>query len=192
MNMKKDRVADKGVATVYETYSGMVDVADIEHGNSFKELCRPCPTYGRNFACPPHSPSFLEFAGKAGRARVICVRVPQPDAGCAATDERIVEVFREAGNILTEMLLAYCASGHRIAGSGRCRVCEQCAGESGQDACRRTEDRIYSLESLGVNVVALTKRSCGIDLQWASGDRKTEFIAAVGAVFFEEGDLSSV
>jgi predicted metal-binding protein len=184
MDMTAGGVADKGAETVHETYSGMVDVADIEHSSSFKELCRQCPTYGRNFGCPPHSPSFPEFAGRATRARVICVRLPRPDAG-AATDGKIVETFREAGDILTEMLLAYRASGHRIAGSGPCRVCDECAGESGRDACMRTDDRIYSLESLGVNVVALAETACGIDIEWASGPRKTGFIAAVGAVFFE-------
>lgn len=192
MNMTTTRTDDKRCSTVHEEYSGMLDVADIEHGTAFKELCRPCPTYGRNLACPPHSPSFQHFIGEAALARVICVRVPQPHAGAAATDEKIVEIFREAGNILNEVLLAYRASGHRIAGSGPCRMCAQCAGESGRNACRRMDERIYSLESLGVNVAALTKRACGIDLQWASGSRKAAFISAVGAAFFEKGDLSSV
>jgi predicted metal-binding protein len=189
--MKTDRIADRDGAGAYETYSGIVNVAEIEHGSGFKELCRPCPTYGRNLACPPHSPSFEEFAGSAVAARVICVRLPQPDAGCKAADRKTEEAFREAGDILKGMLLEYRAAGRRIAGAGPCRSCAQCAGENGQDACRRTDDRIYSLESLGVNVVALSRRACGIDIEWASGSRKTAFIAAVGAVFFEKGDLPS-
>ncbi len=192
MNMTVTLDAHKHPGTGYEKHTGMVDVADIEHGSGFKELCRPCPTYGRNFACPPHSPSFQEFAGNAARAEVICVRVARPDAGRAATGEEIAEVFREAGSVLTEVLLAYRASGHRIAGSGPCLVCGQCACESGQETCRRTDERIYSLESLGVNVIALARAACGIDIEWASGPRKTAFITAVGAVFFEEGDLSSL
>lgn len=187
MITRTEKAVERGIA--HEKHSGIVDVADIEHGNSFKELCRDCPTYGKNLACPPHSPSFLEFAGKAIRAEVICVRVPRPDG---AKDEKVVEIFREAGDILNRMLLAYRASGHRIAGSGPCRVCEQCAGESGQETCRRTDDRVYSLESLGVNVVALAKAACTIDIEWASGSGKTAFISAVGAVFFERENLSSV
>lgn len=45
------------------------------------------------------------------------------------------------------------------------------------------DERIYSLESLGVNVVALVNKSLDISLDWSSNEITASFVCAVGAVF---------
>lgn len=191
MNKKVTGRTGDGVAAAYETYRGIVDMADIEYGRAFKEACRACPTYGKNFACPPHSPFFPEFVGRATRAEVICIRLPLAKVDAPSAEEEIKETFRKAGRILSEILLHNRERGLLVAGSGPCRACDLCAAEAGEDRCRNADGRIYSLESLGVNVIALAKRACGIELQWATGSRAGELVSAVGAVFFDEAALSS-
>ncbi len=67
-------------------------------------------------------------------------------------------------------------------GSGPCRFCAECAAEKGKGECLFPDKRIYSLESLGVNVVALVRESMGFDLDWSGTADASGYVSAVGAV----------
>jgi predicted metal-binding protein len=168
----RTHVWPNGDRLAYEHYEGTVPVADVVHAPSYKDNCSHCPTRGRNFACPPHSPTFESYASDVESLRVICVRRPikGPDAARAA--------FAEARKLLFAELDEWRARGSRVLGSGECLACETCAASVGGDACVDPQMRTYSLESLGVNVSALVQSALGLRLEW----EMRRFVCSVGAV----------
>ena len=96
-------------------------------------------------------------------------------------------VHREAGRLLAGELSQYLKQGHKVAGAGFCRSCPACAAESGEVVCRNPDERIFSLEAMGVNVDALLKKSFGFGLEWTRGDEKASYLCVPGAVLYDEG-----
>jgi len=175
---------DTGCIFIYERHECEVVVAEIEHGNKYKFLCEACPKYGKNLACPPYSPSFLQYIKDAKKAEVICLRLPTEYFTHPIAEERYRACFRMAKNLLTGELLKYRREGYFVAGSGTCVACERCIVEDGDQKCKRPGERIYSLESLGINVISFVKKCFNIDLDWNSDVYTADFVSAVGAVFF--------
>ena len=70
-----------------------------------------------------------------------------------------------------------------MAGCGACFACEECSAEIGEESCKLPDKRIYSLESLGVNVTALVKKCFDLDFEWTVDEHAADFVCGVGAVF---------
>lgn len=172
-----------GRRMVYERYSCSMAISAFEHSDKFKLLCSGCPKHGRNLSCPPHSPSFPAHVQVATEARVVCVRLPQDYFDDLPPKDRYHACFRQASRLLLTVLDDYRREGSPVAGSGPCITCEKCSIEEGLEVCRNPEGRIYSLESLGVDVIGLLKRSFDLDLEWNSPERNAPFVCAVGAAF---------
>jgi len=158
-------------------------VAAFVHGPEVREACGACPHVGRNLACPPHSPSFREAVGGAVSARVILVRAPLASLAALPPGEGAREGFRRARRLLVAELLAERARGRTVLGSGPCLACDPCAARAGSLSCARPEERLYSLESTGVDVLELVRACFGLELEWAREGRQPDFVSAVGAVF---------
>ena len=45
------------------------------------------------------------------------------------------------------------------------------------------KQKIYSLESLGVNLITLTKMCFDFDLEWSANEHAADFICSIGAIF---------
>jgi len=176
-------VDDSGDVLCYERHEVLLSLSDFDHGAKYKVACEACPRHGRNLACPPYSPLFADYVAGTVSARVICLRLPTEYGGGEAGEERARAAFRRVRRLLTRELLEYRGRGHLIAGSGTCPACERCAAEDGGAECVRPEERVYSLESLGVNLVALARDHLAVDLEWSGADRCADFVCAVGAVF---------
>jgi predicted metal-binding protein len=159
-------------------------VEQIEHGPDKKALCNACPNFNRNLACPPFSPVFADYIAPARMARVICLRLPLSQFQEHSAEERARAAFRLGSDRLAGLLLEARAQGYTVAGSGECRGCDTCAAAAGDPTCIQPERRIYSLESMGVQVAALVRTALGIDLEWVAGGRTARTISAVGAVFY--------
>jgi predicted metal-binding protein len=174
-----------GRSVEYRYYSAVVPLTDFEYADRFKEMCGECPHHGKNFSCPPCSPSFASHVGAASTAIAICVRLSKAYFEGLSPQERYHVCFREAGRLLMAQLQDFREQGRVIAASGPCRTCEKCALESGGQECARPDVKTYSLESLGVNVVGLLKKAFDIDLEWDSKDELAQTVCAVGAAFFD-------
>lgn len=178
----KEYEHENGDIFCYERYEAVIPVGGIERETS-KIGCQACHKYGKNLACPPHSPYFDEYVGDASQAMVICIRMPQDYFKDQIQENGDRRCFRTARAILVEDLLRYRTRGYLVAGSGFCLACEVCAVEEASDKCVMPNKRIYSLESLGVNLVKLLKECLGLDLEWSATDHAADFVCAVGAVF---------
>lgn len=170
----------------YEHYEAVVAISDFDHGKKYKLCCESCRKFGKNLACPPFSPSFIEYIEGAKTAKVICLRVPTDYFNQPTAEETYRTCFRMARNLLVSELLKYREDGYYVAGSGACLACDTCAVENDDQKCKKPKKRIYSLESLGVNVIALVKKSFEFDLDWNDNQYLADFVSAVGAVFFKE------
>jgi len=171
---------------IYERHECEVVVAEIEQGNKYKLLCEACPKYGKNLVCPPYSPSFLQYVKDAKTAKVISIRLPTEYFNHPIAEERYRSCFKMARNILTTELLKHREQGYTVADAGTCLACETCVAEDGDLKCKKPRKRVYSLESLGVNVISIVKKCFNIDLDWNSDITTADFVSAVGAVFFHE------
>lgn len=172
-----------GRRMAYERYRRTMPLSAFEHGDRFKDLCEGCPKHGKNLSCPPHSPSFLDHVGQAREARVVCIRLSQEYFSDLPARDQYHACFRQASLILLAELRSYREEGFPVGGSGPCLACERCALEEGSGTCKNPDERTYSLESLGANVVGLLKTTFDMELEWNTAEKNSPYICAVGAAF---------
>jgi len=171
-----------GAEYLVERLESVMDVSDIPC-EAFIIGCEACDNYGRNLACPPHSPFVIDYAGGARSARVICLRVPLEQFHGIVMEERYRTAYRMIKAMLNDELISWREKGFLVAGSGPCRACLECAIEKGEGECRFPDKRVYSLEAMGVSVVLLTERAFGLSLEWSGNENAADFVSAIGAVF---------
>ncbi len=187
----EEHIDETGAVYYVDRFERQLAVSDFDYGDHYKMSCEACDKYGKNLACPPFSPSFLSYIDNAPVAKVICLRVPQEYFNHLPSEERYHACFRKARSLLVGILLDYRKKGYAVAGSGACLSCEICTVEDEADCrqCRQPDKLIYSLESMGVNVIALVKKSFDIDLEWNSDEQFADFVDAVGAVFLNDDEM---
>jgi len=178
----------EGETLYYERFETIVPVSVLDHAKKNKIACEACHKFGKNLACPPHSPYFSEYLEGQIFAKVLCIRMPQEYFKNEIQEKIYRKCFRTARGILVEELLHSREKGYQVAGSGFCLACEVCAVEEGSDNCKKAKKKIYSLESLGVNLTTITQKCFGFDLEWSASEQATEFVCALGAVFFNENE----
>jgi predicted metal-binding protein len=174
-----------GRAYLIERFERLVSVLDIESCRESKIACEACPRYAiGNLACPPHSPYFPDYTRGFVRAKVICYRVYLDHVQEISGEPKYRTAHKLMRGLMVEELLAYRMQGHIIAGAGPCLACERCAAETGGNVCRTPSRLIYSLESLGVNLVSLSEHVLALKLEWSAGEVESENVAAIGAAFY--------
>ena len=179
-------VDESGTTYFIERFERLLPISEVERDDSYKLACEACEKYGKNLACPPYSPSFDAYIDNAKTARVICLRLPQEYFNHILSGERYRTCFRKARGLLVEILLDYRKKGYTVAGSGACLECEQCAVELNSGQCKKPGKIIYSLESLGTNLITLVKKCFDINLEWSSDEQYADFVCAIGAVFYKD------
>ena len=173
---------EAGGVYLVERLERTLDVVDIpsERANIG---CEACHNYGKNLACPPYAPFLPDYVGGASAARVICLRVPLEQFQHIIMEERYWTAYRMMKGMLEDELIGWRQKGCLVAGSGPCRVCEECAIAKGEADCLHPDKRIYSLEAMGVSVVLLAERAFGFSLEWSGNENAADFVSAIGAVF---------
>jgi len=174
---------ESGNPLYFEQYEIIVPASAFEYSDSNKTACKACEKYGKNLGCPPYSPGFQEYAGSQKNAKVISIRMPQEYFNQVIQENIYWESCKKAEGILLEELLRYREKGYLIAGAGPCPSCDTCAIEKGYKMCLNPDNRIYSLESLGVSISALIKRCFNFDLDWTAKGQTANFVCSTGAVF---------
>lgn len=184
-----EAVDSSGEVLYYERYEAVVPLSTIDHHSKYKTACEACKRHGTNLACPPFSPTFNAYTQGKESARVICLRLPLEYFSEEVLQDRYQLCFSKVRGFLVDELSTSREAGYTIAGAGPCTACERCMAEEGIAECCKPDKRIFSLESLGVNLMKLAKRSFGISLEWSSSSHTAHFVCAMGAVFFQ-GDAA--
>jgi len=166
-----------------ERFQRLLSVPDIEYFGEDNPGCEACPKNGTNLACPPYSPLLTGYIGKSAKAKIICYRMPLEQLSAEITSDRHKTAHGILRKLLVEELLGHRKKGYVVAGSGPCQMCKECAVESGKKECRNPDLLIYSLESMGVNLIALSERAFSLQLEWSDGTSMNGNVSAIGAVF---------
>lgn len=181
-----EHIEENGNVIYVERHECVLPISKFDHNEQYKSNCESCEKYGKNLACPPYSPTFTEHIKGAKSAKIICLRIPLEYFPQTIPEEKYRAGFRKARQLLVDELMQYREQGLQIAGSGACLSCERCAMEEGDETCKNPDKRIYSLESLGVNVVALVQDNFNFQLEWSAGVQYADYVSSVGAAFFSE------
>ena len=181
-----------GKSIACERYETAASMDGFEHGPQFKAGCEGCPQHANNFSCPPFSPAFADYIQGSAGAQLILYKLPFKYFPEVPDDQKYQVCFDEARRLLTNELLEYRQNGYKVAGSGGCTACEKCLAKTGRkNECIQPEKMVYSLESLGVNVVDLVKSYFGINLEWSEKGQPADFVCAVGAVILDKSKASA-
>ena len=172
-----------GAAYLVERFESTVELGAVDFGVDNKIGCEACGKYNRNLSCPPYSPYFSDYKRDSGKAKIICYRTHLEHF--APAEERFRTAFSMVRGLLVKELLSYRSKGNLIAGAGACLSCEECVIEKGYRECRNPSEMIYSLESLGVNLISLSEKVFNLHLEWSGGGHDAPHVAAIGAVFFD-------
>jgi len=173
-----------GYSYMIERFERSVPVGELVHRRENKIACEACPRYARgNLACPPYSPYFPDYIGEANRAIVICYRVHMEHVREKSGEPKNRTAHMLIRKLLLEELYRYRELGYTVAGAGPCLFCKECVAEYGGKKCRAPSRLIYSLESLGINLISLSENVLGLKLEWGGGEMEAENVAAIGAVF---------
>lgn len=178
-----EHTGPEGITTLIERFERIVPVEELKYSRENVIGCEPCHRYGKNLACPPYSPEFPDYIGDARNARVICYRVHMENVKEKAGEMKYRTAHKLVREILMKELYTYRKKGNIIAGAGPCLACKECVALSGKSECRNPSKLVYSLESLGVNLISLSEDVLGIRLQWGSEEHDADNVAAIGAVF---------
>lgn len=173
----------KGASILIERFERLLPITNIECQPENNPGCEACPKYGSNFACPPHSPSFVDYVGKSAKAKIICYRMALEQVAADVTTARHKVAHRILRRILYEELLVHRGNGRVVAGSGPCQACDECPLQKGVRECRTPHLMIYSLESMGVNLISLSEKAFSLPLEWSDGTSICGNVSAIGAVF---------
>jgi predicted metal-binding protein len=180
-----EHIDSNGFSYLIERFERLVSVGDLEYRRENKIGCEACPRYARgNLACPPYSPYFSDYIGESGEARVVCYRVHLEHVREFPGEPKYRTAHKLVRGLLVEKLYDYRKQGYIIAGAGPCLACKECVVETGEEICRAPSKLIYSLESLGINLISLSEHVLGFRLQWGGGESDAEHVAAIGAAFY--------
>lgn len=177
---------ETGIRLYYERYEAELPPSVFEHDRKYKIACEACKRYGTNLACPPFSPVFHDYIGEFHAAKTICIRIPQEYFSHLAPEDRYIACFRTGKKLLEEELRQFRKQGFKIAGAGPCLACEECRTEGTESKCQKPAKLIYSLESLGVNLISLAQKGFNINLEWSSNNHLADFVCVIGAVFLNK------
>jgi predicted metal-binding protein len=175
---------EKRTSYLVERFERDIDSSEFDYQKE-RLGCEACPKVGTNLACPPHSPYFQDYVGQNTKAKVICFRISLEQFQASTPEDCYFAAFKEVRSLLVDELLRHRREGRIIAGAGACLACGECAIMQGDRECRNPEALIYSLESMGVNIISLSEKALGLRLQWSGGGTTAEYVTAIGAVFYD-------
>lgn len=130
-------------------------------------LCKPCPNFGRRWACPPFDKNPLSEVLPIFDAQLYAVKIESaPDKSaqeCTDDARKILDrIFYDMQQNSPESLLL-------LAGSCICPLSQNCP-RTKNAPCVRPDKMRASLEALGFDVVALCREFLDTEILWESPD----------------------
>ena len=153
-------------------------------------LCRQCPSYGRVWSCPPYDFDARTVSDGFKTVTLMATTIEfdeQTRASCKTAEqssamgrEAMQEVWKDVLPRLYKMEREH--PGSRCF-TFRCSLCpEGCTRPEGKP-CRHPDRMRHSLESVGFDIVAMSRDLLGIDLEWSSDGSLPRHLTLVTALF---------
>lgn len=159
---------------------------DVER---FDALCRECPGYGKAWNCPPFDfdPRTISEGFKTVTVMGTIIEFDEETRAQCTTAEQSAAVGRQAMKEVWQTLLPQLYEMERRSPGSRCftfrcELCpEGCTRPEGKP-CRHPEKMRHSLESVGFDVVAITRNLLGIELEWSTDGSLPAHLTLVTAI----------
>jgi len=178
------------VSTKQVTISAEEFVSRYRDVERIRVFCTQCPSFGKVWSCPPFD--FDARIVSNGFATVTVtgttIEFDEETRAACKTTEQSSATGREAMEQVWKSLLPSLYEQERaIPGSRcftfRCTLCpEGCTRPSGKP-CRHPGKMRHSLESVGFDVVAITRDLLGIELEWSTDGSLPKHLTLVTALF---------
>ena len=160
---------------------------DVER---IREFCLQCPGYGKTWSCPPFDfdPRTVTDGFNTVKLMATTIEFDEPTRDACKTSEQAAAAGRQAMEEVWKTLLPRLLEMERqLPGSRcftfRCSLCpEGCTRPEGKP-CRHPDMMRHSLESVGFDIVAMTRDLLDIDLEWSSDGSLPKHLTLVTALF---------
>jgi predicted metal-binding protein len=164
-------------------------VARYRSAEKFMALCRQCPNYNRNWACPPFDRSAEDFLKPGDVVYLLGLKVvhraPSPPLDSYQKALAYVQkIFKTVKNI-TETTLGEIEADYPAAAAvsaGGCVFCPKCA-RIDDEPCRYPDKPRRSLEALGFDITKIAEEMLKIKLLWIK-DKLPEYNTFINAIFY--------
>lgn len=159
---------------------------DVERIGAY---CLQCPGYGTSWGCPPFDfdPHTVSYGFKTVRLMGTTIEFDEVTRASCKSAELSAAMGREAMNEVWKTLLPRLYEMERETPGSRCFtfrcvLCpEGCTRPEGKP-CRHPERLRHSLESVGFDIVAMTRELLGIDLEWSTDGTLPKHLSLVTAL----------
>ena len=160
---------------------------DVER---IRQYCLQCPGYGKTWSCPPFDfdPRSVSDGFETVTVTGTTIEFDEPTRAACKTPEASAAAGREAMEQVWKTLLPSLYETERNTPGSRCftfrcSLCpEGCTRPAGKP-CRHPELMRHSLESVGFDIVAMTRDLLGIDLEWSTDGSLPRRLTLVTALF---------
>lgn len=152
--------------------------------------CQNCPSYGRNWSCPPHDFSVMDYMEKYNTAYIVGVKISLEGFH---QKEAAIDYYYKCRHLANRSLLRYeeeIADSAALLG-GHCDLCDSCTREVSAE-CNHPQKKRHSLESLGFKVSEIIEELFDDKLQWDRGKTPDSLYIVLGVLSNENLDLSQL
>lgn len=159
---------------------------DVERIRTF---CEQCPSYGKVWTCPPFDfdPRNVSDGFKTVTLMASTIEFDEQTRAACKTAEQASATGREAmeqvwKTLLPQLYEMECNTPGSRCFTFRCSLCpEGCTRPEGKP-CRHPDKMRHSLESVGFDLVTMTRDLLGIDLEWSSDGSLPKHLTLVTAL----------
>ena len=160
---------------------------DVER---IEQFCLQCPGYGKTWSCPPFDfdPCTVSDGFNTVKLMATTIEFDEPTRDACKTPEKATAAGRQAMEEVWKTVLPHLMDMERQQPGSRCftfrcSLCpEGCSRPEGKP-CRHPDKMRHSLESVGFDIVAMTRDLLGIDLEWSSDGSLPKHLTLVTALF---------
>ena len=165
---------DVGVITLAAEVSIDEYVKNCVDVERFLACCSECRGYGKTWACPPYDFDPMELWMSYDSLLLYAKKVilPEEETAKERTHEELAAAYRELLEPVKRELLDELYEmerkhpGSMALSAGGCDVCESCTRPDGLP-CRAPDNKRYSVESIGGNVLKSIEEIWGEEILWA-------------------------
>ncbi|RZT96571.1 putative metal-binding protein [Ancylomarina subtilis] len=187
-------VATPHIKTLFQDKEIQIENKEIElpieailpylNPEEFNAYCQTgCENYSNKWTCPPHCPSFMDYAANYTHIRLILYKTDCDQFSFVESDERALTAYNFAKDLLQQNLRKSETEAERFIGPNSCEICTICKAASA-DACHLPHLIRYNLVAFGFNVTKIMEDLFNHQLEWAKAGQVPKHVSSVGAILF--------
>ena len=157
----------------------VIDAKDVVTNVAFRDMCKAnaCGMYGKCWTCPPDCGDINQLIKSLEKYSKVLVFQTVGKLEDSYDFEGMTEYKKQFSKIVLKVKKMLSANGidALTLGAGDCGICERCSKRE-NELCRFPDLAIYSLESYGIDVYALSKSA---DMKYINGPNTVTYFSAV-------------